>query len=294
MVNHQEITSFTSEFYKEIMKNEYELLKLTKSFSFVRNNLKLDFPRILEEEEIDKNEKKYKVELTNFISYIDGKEINYQEAEEKFKVDILKKSLNLIKELFDSMNSEDDIFNFFSFLCSKIKKNYKQKFSYVFALDRTNDIVKEEIKSLLFKNFVFYEPEDGIFLNYKIFKFSIFPSNCLKFALVYKNFKNGKKTMSNAYCESIFNDTCFLNSHMVFGDKFDSERENCYFVRIFILIIHELAHRLRFQIGCDENVFIGSPFLNGINQVSESSSNKNKAEIGHALENLLMGVIFDI
>jgi len=58
------------------------------------------------------------------------------------------------------------------------------------------------------------------------------------------------------------------------------------------LIIHELAHRLRFKIGCDENNFLGSPFLKGINKVSESSKNKNKAEIGHALEYLVMGVNF--
>jgi len=123
------------------------------------------------EDEIDKNEKKYKVKLTNFTTYIDGVEQNYQEQEDKFKVDTLKNSLNLIKSLFSSMNSEDYIFNFFSFLYSKIKRNHNQKLSYVFALDRNNEIIKQEIMSLLFKKFVFYEPEDGIFLNYNIFTF---------------------------------------------------------------------------------------------------------------------------
>ncbi len=107
-----------------------------------------------------------------------------------------------------------------------------------------------------------------------------------------KDFKDGKQTMSNAYCESFFNDTCFFNDQRVFGLIFDAKIENIYVFRLFILILHEMAHRLRFKIGGDQNAFLGSPFLQGINKIGYSSKNKNNAEIGKALEYLLMGVFF--
>ncbi len=100
--------------------------------------------------------------------------------------------------------------------------------------------------------------------------------------------------MSNAYCESLFSDVCFLNLQRIFGSESDFKQENSYIVRTFILIIHEMAHRLRFIIGCEGDIYKSSPFIYGINKSNQTSMNKNNVEIGYALEYLLFGVIFKI
>ncbi len=54
------LSLFSLQCYQEINNNEYEFLKLTSRISFMRNNLRVDYPFLSKEEKVDISEKPYK------------------------------------------------------------------------------------------------------------------------------------------------------------------------------------------------------------------------------------------
>lgn len=101
---------------------------------------------------------KLMIEKNSFITFTNNQTNLQIKEEDKFYIDIVKESLSVLKNIFEGLEKEDDLFNYLTFVSSDIEYNLNQDPTFTFENNKTFLELKEEIINSIFNNLIlFYE-----------------------------------------------------------------------------------------------------------------------------------------